>query len=156
MNNWVFLTVGHLPNAKVGEPAHVRTVFCERVKHQFWPLRKSTPGRRVVAVGDNIIFYLARPECTFVGTAKVSLAAFEVVDSQLREFAAVDKYRAEYGVGITSIKLWKAAVEIRPLVPTLEVFPDKDRWGAHFQSGVIRLSNEDYQQILKGAKGVKN
>ena len=48
------------------------------MRDQFWGLGARTPNRKNIRKGDQVVFYVARPESAFVGTARLASDCFEL------------------------------------------------------------------------------
>ncbi len=148
VNRWVFITAGPNRREKPDTPEYPRNLLLARIKRELWPLRRATQHRRLLGKGDEVLLYLARSECAFVGTAKIAGQSVEVPVWKRHIFIEYDRYRAEFGVALEKVEIWEEPIPVKPLVGSLDVFVKKDHWGGYFQMGVIRLSVEDYRRIL--------
>ncbi len=148
VNRWVFITAGPNRSEKPDSPEYPRNLLLARIKRELWPLRKATCHRRLLAKGDEVLLYLARPACAFVGTAKIAGRSVEVPVWKRHIFIEYDRFRAEFGVALEKVDIWEEPMPVKPLVGSLDVFAKKDHWGGYFQMGVIRLSGEDYRRVL--------
>ncbi len=105
-----------------------------------WLIGKKTPYRSRLLAGDKILFYQGGEE----GRKIVGLAELA---SSLQQTE-----RSEDFVIIKNFKLWDNPVEIRVLLGELSFIRNERHWGAYFQGGVVRISEEDYRKILKAGK----
>lgn len=64
---------------------------------QFWGLGETTPNRRTLAAGDQVVFYLGIPERVFAGTATVVDENFKLTAEQQNHYAHANRFY-EWGI----------------------------------------------------------
>jgi len=113
--------------------------FGRRMQKKEWPIFSYTVNRNRIRPDDDVVFYKAGVDGQlFLGTATVT--------SKLKK---EDGKKTDSFVTLKDIQIWETPVSIRPLVSKLEFIWNKKLWGHHLQVGVRRLSEKDFQTILK-------
>jgi len=120
------------------------TIFdmIEKIKmSRRWPIGKKTFHKKELSKGDRILFYQAGEEGKkFVGSGEL-FSNLHVDEENILDFVAVG-----------NIKLWQRHIPIRELLDSLSFIKDKKHWGLYLQGGVIKISEGDYNTILKEAQ----
>ncbi|MBN1451642.1 MAG: EVE domain-containing protein [Anaerolineales bacterium] len=149
MNHWIFSA--QKGKSKV-EELSARCIFEQRMQDEFWGLGENTPNRYQIARGDKIVFYLAGKEKVFCGTATAASEYYELGPEEQEKYSHGGRFVFHYfGVRLTETDPWPLGVPVREIKEELGFITNKDNWGAHFQGGVRRLPEEDYQKILEAA-----
>jgi len=124
LTNWIFIT------KSTSEELN------RQVVNKKWPIYQYTPNKKKLQVGDNIIFYKAGQDGQkFIGKARIN--------TKLANNGSTD-----YSIGISNIEIWEKPIAIKDIISELQFIVDKINWGIHFQSGVRRISDNDYRTII--------
>ena len=124
MSAWIFVMKGK------------EEEFLARLKTEKWPIYQRTPNRTSLAKGGSVIFYLAGVRnMKFMGTATLS--------------SEVEVEGDDFSVGISNVNVWKKPVLVKSILESLNFVPNDKRWGSYFQGGVLWISKEDYNTILR-------
>lgn len=146
MNHWIFIVT----NQKTDDgTVPAREIYQHRMADHFWGLGKSTPNRRGLATGDQVLFYVGTPERAFAGTATIAGESFKLTPEQTAQFTRAGvPYETEYGVMLSDIDMWAFPKFAPDLVPHLSFIENKQYWGSYFQGGVRGLPEADYLRIV--------
>ena len=148
MNYWIFTAASF---SRGDESYTARDIYLRRMQDRFWGLGERTPNRRRVAKGDQIVFYIARPESAFGGTATLASESFRLTTAEQEPLAhGSEFFRAEYGVWLVNIETWDRPTPVAALASTLELIEDPRQWWAYLQGGIREISEKDYFTILGG------
>ncbi len=109
-----------------------------RLSENKWPIYKHTPNKSNTSIGDVLIFYVGglRISKCFIGSA--------VIASDLMQVDTLNYY-----LMIRDIRIWKKSVLMYDVVNDLLFIKNKANWGAYLRSGMIRITSEDYESILR-------
>ena len=110
-----------------------------------WPIGKSTLHRKQLSKGDKVLFYQAGEE------GKKFIGSGELLSNLVHEKQIFSDY-----VEMGDVNFWAKSVPIAGLIDDLSFIKNKRNWGLHFQGGIIRVSENDYQFILKKGKSRKS
>lgn len=117
----------------------------------FWGLGERTANRRNVRKGDAVVFYIARPESAFGGTARLSSDSFTLTSDQQEQYGHdSDFFTADYGVLLDNIVTWETSRAVAALAHELELIENPEQWWAYLQGGIRQISEADYAKILSG------
>lgn len=146
MNNWIFTVTNHQTEAG---PLNGREIYLRRMDDQFWGLGTTTPNVSYLEPGDNVVFYVGRPEMAFAGTAQLSSPMFELDEDERRLFGSDSNsfYNADYGVKLANVSVWDRPKDARALAPELDLVENPAHWGVYLQGGIRSLSNQDWLRI---------
>ena len=115
MNYWIFVVTSREPNLSG------REIYRLRMEDQFWGLGKRTPNRKNLEAGDQVVFYVGRPEMVFAGTARLASDPFHLTSEQRNQYGhGLQQLEDEYGVSLTDIEpgatsaLWKIPTRPSP------------------------------------------
>lgn len=111
--------------------------FKRRVEDKSWPIHTYTSNRKKIQSGDKILFYKAG-----VGNKTILGAAEIVSEIKLKDGTA------DYTVPIDKIDVWEKPALMKPMVEKLDFIENNHQWGRYMQGGVIRISKNDYTNIL--------
>ncbi|MGH8679537.1 MAG: endonuclease NucS domain-containing protein, partial [Burkholderiales bacterium] len=128
-----------------------RQVYERRMQDKFWGLGGRTPHRKSVRQGDQVVFYVGRPESAFGGTARLTSDSFALTpeqQAQLSHGSAV--FTVEYGVWLDSISTWETSRPVASLAPRLDFIENPTQWWAYLQGGIRQVSEADYGRIVSG------
>lgn len=145
MNYWIFTAAPHTSNS---ESLTAREMYDCRMKDKFWGLGEHTPNRTNIRKGDQVVFYLARPEQVFVGTAKLGTDSYELgTDEKFEMSHGSAILTAQYGVRLEEIKTWETARPMVRLAATLNFVTNRAQWWTHLQGGVRQVEERDFAAI---------
>ena len=148
MNYWIFNAAPHEGD---GESFTGRQIYERRMQDQFWGLGERTQNRRNVRAGDQVIFYVARPDSVFVGTARLASDSFMLTPAEQKELSHGTRFfAAQYGVRIDAIEVWETPHRIDELADGLEFVKNPTQWWTYLQGGVRQISEADYRTIVSG------
>ncbi len=114
--------------------------FKKRIAEKKWPVYKYTSNKSNTSTGDDIIFYVGglRSSKYFAGTA--------VIASDLVQVDTLN-----YHLIMKDVSIWKKPVLVSKVVNDLKFVKNKDNWGAYMQSGILRVTDDDYGIITRCA-----
>ena len=125
------------------------------MKDSFWGLGEKTPNRKHLKKGDKVVFYIGgREGGHFAGNCTLSSDSY-MLSSEKKETVShgMSFYRADYGVDLAGIEIWDEPHELdSELVNKLGFISNKEMYWAHFQGGVIAISEDDFNIILNPAR----
>lgn len=143
MANWTFVVTEQWGYSKTPYE-----ILCARVGAKFWPLTSRTPRRSELERGDKVILYVGKPEFSFMGTGILGTGLLTVPEPK-RHLYAERRFDGSLGVYFSTVSLWITRIGIRELVARLAMFPDKQRWGAYLQGGILPISPADFELITQ-------
>jgi hypothetical protein len=150
MATWVFVATTQKVDGKVYKPNDILDL---RFTDQFWGLGESTPNRKLLKKGDQVVFYLGDPIKSFTASAVLNSDAFELNSSQKEKYGHGVKYfTVDYGVLLNDLKRWDKTVPVADVLSGLSFIKNKENWGAYFQGGTRQIPSEDFQIIVEGRK----
>jgi len=136
VNYWIFVSVPYT-DFNTGD---FLKIYRKIKVSKKWSIGKKTPNRKKLSKNDEILFYQGGERGgKFVGSAELVSGLIQQ-DNGMFDF-----------VILKNIEFWKKPVEIRPILRKLSFIKDKKHWGVYFQGGIIRISEKDYEEILKRA-----
>jgi hypothetical protein len=148
MNYWIFTAAPYSAN---GEFFTARQIYDRRMQDKFWGLGPSTRHRKNVRKADQVVFYVARPEQVFAGTAQLASDCFDVSREERSSLShGTSFFAANHGVRLESIETWAKPHPMAPLAPTLQFVKNPTQWWTHLQGGIRQVSESDYAQIIGG------
>jgi hypothetical protein len=144
MNYWIFVVKKDRESRLTGTQIYER-----RMMDGFWGLEERTSYRRALQADDQVVFYVAHPVKSFMGTASIQGNPFRLNQEQVESLShGIEVYRSEYGVFLSDIETWSEPRTVESLVERLSFVKNKLHWGTHFQGRVHKISEEDYQIII--------
>jgi hypothetical protein len=145
MNYWIFIAA---PHNEGSESYTAKEIYERRMQDQFWGLGARTSNRRNIRKGDQIVFYIARPESAFVGTARLASDCFELNDEEKLKLSHGSRFfTAEYGVMLDKIVSWEKSRRVEALAPNLKFVKDPAQWWAYLQGGIRQVEETDFGVI---------
>ena len=148
MNYWIFNAA---PFSSGEESFTARQIYEQRMQDRFWGLGERTQNRRKVKNGDQVVFYIARPESSFAGTARLASDSFELGPVEQDRFSHNTQFfRATYGVRLEMIETWNQPRPVVALAPQLDFIEDARQWWTYLQGGVRQIGETDYAKIIAG------
>lgn len=147
MNYWIFTAAPHNNDS---ERFTARQVFVRRLDESFWGLGTRTPNRMSVRKGDHVVFYVARPESAFAGTARLASDCFDLTAEQKSTFSRGSVYfTAEHGVFLETINRWGTTQSVETLAEDLQFIKNRMKWWCYLQGGIRRITERDYATIVR-------
>jgi predicted RNA-binding protein len=156
VNHYLFVAAD-THHSSIGMPS-AHEVAKHRLKNQAWGLNLCTSFVSALKPEDRAVVYISgRREFArhIVASATMSSAAKEVRSSKLR--MRIDAPRnlgvilAPLAVELKNVKLFKHPVDIRSIAGALDFIksPEPRRYGKYLQGGVRRISESDYNLIVR-------
>ena len=134
IRRWIFVLTEY-SNYNTGSVENTLTNLSEE---KIWIIGIRTVHKNKLKKGDIALFYVTGPENMY-------FAAQVEVDSDYT-------YDGDpiYGhVQITNLRFFVKPKKIKPILKKLEFIKNIRHWGIHFQSGIVPISNKDYNTITK-------
>ena len=145
-------TIGHyLFNFSRKGAAKGRTLqeqAAELLQVKLWGIGSKTPNRGSLAAGDRVLIYVGAPEYAFIGHAELASSTHEWAPEEASRYPG----SFEGGVVLTSAEVWPHPVPMKTALPQLEL--KETNPGAHFFSGVVRITQRDYETVAATGTGV--
>jgi endonuclease NucS-like protein/EVE domain-containing protein len=149
MDYWIFTVAPHNGDS---ESYTAREIYERRMRDRFWGLGTQTANRKGVHKGDRVVFYLARPEQVFVGTARLASDSFDLSANEQSGLSHGSAFfTAEHGVRLEEIETWERAHPMAPLARTLKFIKNRAQWWTHLQGGIRPVEESDFEAITSGA-----
>lgn len=133
-----------------------RDVAMSWLSRRLWPVYANTKNREAFEPGARVVFYIGGKSSdaqTLIGYATIA-----------RVRSATFAERTEVGIGektpakvleFEPLTLFDVPVPIRPLLDRLEMFARvRQRWGIALVGGSRRISESDFEMILKSGRNV--
>ena len=122
------------------------------MQDHFWGLGEKTANRKNIRQGDQVVFYRARPEQIFVGTARLASDSFKLnAEEQAGLSHDSPFFTSKYGVRLDSIEVWQKPRSMPDLAPTLKFVTNPAQWWTHLQGGIRQVEESDYAVIVSGS-----
>ena len=103
-----------------------------------WPIGRKTLHRLELKLDDKAIIYLS-------GSGNQKFVGHVVLSSELQ----LNKSELFDFVGLKEVEAWNKYVKIKPLIIELDFIKNKEMWWSHLRSGVVKISESDYERILQ-------
>jgi hypothetical protein len=146
MNCWIFNAA---PYSSDLESLTARQIYERRMQDKFWGLGERTQNRRSVRKGDQVVFYIARPDSVFVGTARLASDSFDLTPKERANLSHGSAFfTVEHGVWLDAIDTWEQSRSIAVMVSSLKFIKNPAQWWTHLQGGVRQIEESDYQTIV--------
>jgi hypothetical protein len=148
MEYWIFNAAPYVSDS---ESYTARQIYERRMQDKFWGLGTRTRHRTNVRKGDQVLFYIARPEQVFAGTAKLASDCFDL-NAQDRAKLSHDSafFSAEHGIWLDAIDIWQQPRPMASLASSLKFVTNPAQWWTHLQGGVREVEESDYAAIMNG------
>ena len=134
----------------VREDAAERPALLEQaagfLRVRMWAIDADEPHRNALASGDLILIYVGAPEREFIGRAELASAVHDWTPSEAQVYPG----DSPSGVLLAQVEEWD------PPVPMNTVLSEIDPPGnakADFQTGVVRITANEYETALAVAAG---
>lgn len=132
-----------------------KDIYSTRMRDRFWGIGERTPNRKRLRNGDKVVFYIGGQEGPyFVGRCALASDVLPLQgEKKVSMGHGIGFYQVSQGVDLADIEVWK---EPRPLnselVKKLDFISNKDQYWAHFQGGVIAISEDDFETIINPSR----
>jgi hypothetical protein len=114
----------------------------ELLSVRMWGIGAKTPNRSSLAPGDRVLIYVGAPEYEFIGCAELGSAVHTFTQEESVRYPG----SFDGGVLFSQIEAWVHPVPIKSVLSRLLL--KETNPGAQFFSGVVRITNEDYQTVV--------
>jgi hypothetical protein len=126
----------------------LREQASELLEVRLWGIGAKTPNRKSLTAGDRVLIYVGAPEYEFIGHAELASPAHQWAPEEAARYPG----SFEGGVAFQSADAWQHPVPILTILPKLAM--SEKNPGAHFFSGVIRITQDDYATAVQAGTGV--
>ena len=149
MKNWIFVVTRQKEKDKWVE---AREIFEIRMKDKFWGLAARTPNRKNLKGGDRVVFYVGKPDASFVGTAVLASESLRL-DSRECEGLSHGKevFTTDYGVKLTAIEKFDIEISAKSVADLLSFIENPRIWYTYLQGGIRGVIDADFEILTKGA-----
>jgi len=148
MNYWIFNAA---PYSSGVESYTARQIYERRMQDKFWGLGTRTPNRRNVRKGDKVVFYIARLESVFAGTAQLASDSFELNPKEQASLSHGSAFfTSEHGVWLEAIKTWEQSRPMAAMASSLKFIKNSAQWWTYLQGGIRQIEESDYAAIVSG------
>jgi hypothetical protein len=149
MSYWIFTVA---PYKSDSESYTARQIYERRMHDHFWGIGVHTAHRTNVRKGDQVVFYRAKPEQAFVGTARLASDCFELnAEEQTKLSQGSAFYTTQYGVRLDAIEMWPQLRRMAELASKLKFVTNPTLWWTHLQGGIRQVEESDYAAIASGS-----
>lgn len=134
------------------EKVYSREVCLYRLKNKVYPLYPRTRLKNLIKTNDSFVFYLAGSPVSetrkFVAYGKIDSVIFD------KSYNEDDVHLSQPIEKILTLKsiVTKKPVSIYSIKDQLSFITKKNKWGSCMQGGVIPISKEDFNLIIKEMK----
>jgi hypothetical protein len=125
----------------------LREQASELLRVKMWGIGAKTPNRSALAPGDRVLIYVGAPEYEFIGDAGLGSPTHEWTPQEAAQYPG----SFEAGVIFSRAEAWPHPVPMKSVLQRL--VPKETNPGAHFFSGVVRITSEDYEAVVADATG---
>lgn len=109
---------------------------------KMWGIGAKTPNRLSLAPGDQVLIYVGAPEYEFIGHAELGSPTHEWTPEEAARYPG----GFDAGVLFSDAEAWSHPVPVKNVLSLLAL--KETNPGAHFFSGVVRITKEDYETVL--------
>lgn len=125
----------------------LRDQAAELLQVRLWGIGAKTPNRGSLVTGDRVLIYTGAPEYTFIGHAELASPTHDWSPEEAARYPGT----FEGGVALASAEAWQRPVPMKTVLPELDL--GESNPSAHFFSGVIRITQRDYETVMAHAAG---
>jgi len=152
MSDWIFTGKDYKSGTEEYSANHI---YRRRMQDGFWGLGEKTRNRTSVQKGDRVVFYLASPLCSYVGTAVLASDCAQPSDEEQRKLRHNGAFHAVYGVWLESIDEFREPRSMRDLAYDLDFVKNKTiKWGNYLQGGIRSVGGRDFDFISSSRASV--
>jgi hypothetical protein len=119
----------------------------ELLNVRMWGVGAKTPNRNSLAPGDQVLIYVGAPEYEFIGCAELGSGTHTFTEEESARYPG----SFDGGVLFSSAEVWSHPVPIKNVLSRLLL--KETNPGAQFFSGVVRITNEDYETVVSAGEG---
>ncbi len=112
----------------------------------MWGIERDEKHSKALAPGDLVLVYLGAPERTFIGRAELASAAHDWTASEAQVYPG----DSTSGVLLARVEEWDPPVPMNTVLTQIDP-PGNAR--ADFQTGVVRITANEYETALAVAAG---
>jgi hypothetical protein len=120
----------------------LREQAAELLQVKMWGIGAKTPNRLSLAPGDRVLIYVGAPEYEFIGHAELGSPTHDWTPDEAVRYPG----SFEGGVLFSQAEVWSHPVPMKMVLPELAL--KETNPGAHFFSGVVRVTKEDYETVV--------
>ncbi len=120
----------------------LREQAAELLRVKMWGIGARTPNRLSLAPGDRVLVYVGAPEYEFIGSAELGSVTHEWTPEEAAHYPG----SFEGGVLLSHAEVWSHPVPMKSVLPQLAL--KETNPGAHFFSGVVRVTKEDFETVV--------
>ncbi len=125
----------------------LREQAAELLEVRLWGIGAKTPNRNSLTAGDRVLIYVGAPEYEFIGHAELASPTHQWMPEEAARYPG----SFEDGIAFRSADVWRHPVPIKTILPKLAL--SEKNPGAHFFSGVIRITQDDYATAVNTGTG---
>lgn len=125
----------------------LREQAAELLEVRLWGIGAKTPNRNSLTADDRVLIYVGAPEYEFVGHAELASPTHQWTPEEAARYPG----SFEGGVAFQSADVWRHPVPIKTILSKLAM--SEKNPGAHFFSGVIRITQDDYATAVNAGTG---
>ena len=126
----------------------LREQAAELLEVKLWGIGAKTPNRLSLAPGrPRTQSTLELPSTEFIGHAELATGTHEWQSDEAMRYPG----SFEGGIALREAATWAHPVSMKTVLTSLELAGTKP--GAHFFSGVIRITERDYETVVAAASG---
>lgn len=149
-----FLFIANQQDDTHGKTISAFDVAKSRLELTMWGLYENTPHRKIIAVGDTILIYIAgtgKLGMHFIATASVK----KIVENKKEFERALFNLTTPLvsAAALENIHFFETPVSIKKIKHNLDFIPQKtNKWGCVLQRGVKKISEKDFSTIVQFAR----
>ena len=113
---------------------------------RMWGIDADEPHRNALAPGDLVLIYLGAPKREFIGRAGLASACHDWTSSEAQLFPG----DSPGGVLLAQVEEWDPPVPMRTVLSQIDPAGNAK---ADFQTGVVRITANEYETALAVANG---
>jgi hypothetical protein len=125
----------------------LRAQAAELLQVRMWGIGAKTPNRLSLAPGDRVLIYVGAPEYEFIGHAELGSTTHDWTPAEAAKYPGA----FDGGIVFTEAEVWPHPVPMKTVLSKLAL--KETNPGAHFFSGVVRVSKEDYETVVSVGTG---
>ncbi|MFG1624612.1 hypothetical protein [Kribbella sp. NPDC049227] len=119
----------------------VRELAAGFMRVGMWGIDPDEAHAHALAPGDQILIYLGAPDRVFIGRAELASAVHDWTPSEAQECPD----NSTRGVLLTHVEEWDPPVSMRTVLSRI---PPSEKARADFQTGVVRITTNEYETAL--------
>lgn len=128
-------------------------VLKDRVKNKFWSLNARTRNIQKIKPGDHVLFYVTgRNERGFRGCGVIATEPHPMTPEQRFHIIGMPSEAFDYAVDFSEAEVWDRLVTLEEVAEKLSILKARHHLKPPFRGSIIRISEEDYQTILRSGR----